>query len=348
MDAGADAGMTGRPFVYVGTYGDRIYIYELDEAAGTLTPRGSVVAGTNPSFLAFHPTEPRLYAVREKSPGEVAAFALDPTDGSLSFLDARGSGGNGPAHVSVDRTGKVVLAANYGSGTVAVLPLDENGDLSAATDVETPGVNAHQIVTDPSNAFVFVPCKGSDHIAQFTLDTQNGALSPNAVPTASAAAGAGPRHLAFHPSQNFAYVINELNDTVSAYAFDTSTGRLTFIETKGTLPAGVSGQSNTTADVHVHPNGRFLYGSNRGHDSIAIFSIDPTTGRLTLIGHQSTGGATPRNFTLNAEGSLMLVANQGSGTIHAFRIDAQTGALTALGEVASVSSPVFVGIRLLP
>lgn len=348
MDAGMDAGPPGTPYVYVGSGSGSIFIYELDSDAGTLTARGSLNAGTNPSFLAFHPTKPWLYAVREKSPGQVAAFEIDPTDGSLTLINLADSGGNGPAHVSVDRSGEVVLVANYGSGTVGVLAIQANGGLAAPTDVETPGIKAHQIVTDPSNAFVFVPCLGSDHIAQFTLDVQNGELGANAVPVASAPTGAGPRHMDFHPSRRFAYVINELDDTLSLYSFDESTGRLTFVEAKSTLPAGVSGATNTTADVHVHPNGRFVYGSNRGHNSIAVFSIDEPTGKVTLIGHQSTGGTIPRNFTLNADGSLMLVANQGSGTIHAFRIDAQTGSLTPLGEVATVPSPTFVGIRVLP
>lgn len=348
MDAGTDAGPPGRPYVYVGSGSGSIFIYELDADAGTLTARGSLNAGTNPSFLAFHPTKPWLYAVREKTPGQVAAFTIDPTDGSLTLINQAGSGGNGPAHLSVDRTGEVVLVANYGSGTVAVLPIQADGGLAAATDVETPGIKAHQIVTDPSNAFVFVPTLGSDHIAQFALDVQNGSLAANAVPVVAAPAGAGPRHMDFHPSRRFAYVINELDDTLSLYTFDESTGRLTFVEAKSTLPAGVSGETNTTADVHVHPNGRFVYGSNRGHNSIAVFSIDETTGKVTLLGHQSTGGTTPRNFTLSADGSLMLVANQGTGTIHAFRVDAQTGALTALGQVAAVPSPTFVGFRVLP
>lgn len=339
MDAGALL-----TIAFVGSGAGGIHTFVVDPDAGALLKKAVVDGGTNPSFLAFHPSKPLVYAVNEGSPGSVVAFELALATAALTRINHASSGGNGPAHVSVDRPGELVLAANYGSGTVAVLPIQPNGGVSAPTDVKTPGAKAHQVLTGPSNKWVFVPCLGADHVAQFALDPALGELTPNQVPTMPTANGAGPRHLDFHPSGKFAYLINELNSTLVAATFDDATGRLTPSVTVSTLPADFMG-ANTTAEVLVHPNGGFVYGSNRGHDSIVIFRIDGSSGALTLVGHQPTGGAHPRSFGFTPEGSLMLVANKQSDTITGFRVNAVTGTLTPLGVLASVPDPAFVGIR---
>jgi 6-phosphogluconolactonase len=240
-----------------------------------------------------------------------------------------------------------VMVANYGDGTTAVLPVGADGKLGAATDTKTVGAEAHMIVADPSNQWVFVPCKGMDYVAQFRFDVNAGTLAPNATPHVPTAAGAGPRHLAFHPNGKLAYLINENASTMTALALDPATGRLTEIETKSTLPVGFTG-SNTGAEVWVHPSGKWVYGSNRGDDSIVEFAIDATTGRLTLVGHTKTGGATPRDFTLDPSGAFLYAANQGSGTITAFAIDGAQGTLAAMGAPFAATSPSFVGLVHLP
>ncbi len=352
-----DGEPTGTPYVYVGTYGSSIHVYALDIETGALTPVSDPVdGGTNPSFLAVDPQRRYLFAVNETGSfegmqtGAVAAFAIDPRTGGLTFVNRVASGGPGPAHVATDRSGRFVLVANYGGGTVAVLPIGNGGMLGDAVDVKMQGNGAqsHMIVPDPANAFVFVPNKGRDEIAQYVFDENTGTLTANAVPTVALEAGAGPRHLAFHPSLDYAYVVGELDDTIRAYAYDDESGRLTQIQSLGTLPDGFAGSQNTCADVHVHPGGGFVYASNRGHDSIAIFAIDPSNGALTPVGHRSTGGQTPRNFEIAPDGELMLVANQDSDSIVAFSIDDRTGQLAPTGEVTTVASPVFVGVVYLP
>jgi 6-phosphogluconolactonase len=348
FDAGMNAGIGGTPLLYVGSAGGHIYAFELNLDADTLSPRGSWSAGINPSFLAFHPTKPVLYAVQETTPGTVSAYEIDPASGALTFMNKVLSGGDWPTHIHVDSTGKVAMTANYLSGTVAVLPLDgATGALGAPSDTRAPGEKAHQIVTDPSSRWVLTPCLGSDRVAQFELDTATGTLTPNAVPAVASPSGAGPRHLDFHPSRKFAYLINELNNTMSACAFNEKNGQLTLLETKSTLPSGFTGSSKT-AEVWVHPNGRFVYGSNRGHDSIVIFAIDQTTGLLTQVGHEPTGGRSPRSFAVDPTGTMLIVANKGSDSLRMFRIDPVTGRLIPVGGTTSVPSPAFVGVRALP
>lgn len=353
LDAGTDLDTgavfdASQPFVYVGSSNGNISVYALDSASGNLTPRGQTAAGSNPSFLAVDPSHRHLYAVNEGgNAGQVAAFEIDPASGALRFLNRVSSEGRGPAHLSVDATGRWVLVANYGDGAVAVLPIQADGRLGPAADSEAPGMNAHLIITDPANRFAFVPCLGSNLIAQFAFDATSGALTPNSVPSVASMAGAGPRHLAFHPSARWAYAINERNSTMTTYAYDAATGRLTASQTLSTLPAGYSG-SNTCAEVAVHPSGRFVLGSNRGHDSIVVFAVDDTSGALSLIGHTPTGGQTPRHFGLTPDGSLLLVANQQSEDVFAFRVEVASGGLTSLGRVAQVNRPAYVGVVTLP
>jgi 6-phosphogluconolactonase len=340
-----DAGLPpGRLHAFVGSGNGNITAYAVDVATGVMTSLGTTSAGANPSFLAFDVARSRLYAVNEGS-SQIAAFTLR-ADAGLTLLNRVASQGNGPAHVSVDPTGRWVFAANYGGGNVAVLRVTDGG-LGSATDTEPSGGQAHQILSDATGRFVYVPCKAADHVAQYRFDADAGALQALTPPTVATAANAGPRHLALHPSRSWAFLINELDDTLTSMRVEPD-GRLTPVDTKSTLPIGVSGANNTTAEVQVHPNGRFVYGSNRGHNSIVAFSINTTTGALTLLGHTPTGGNTPRHFDVDPSGQLMLVGNLNSGTVHAFRIDATTGALMALGQQAMVNAPAFVGFTLLP
>jgi 6-phosphogluconolactonase len=305
-----------------------------------------VNAGSYPSFLAVDPTRRFLYAVLEGS-AEVAAFAIDRTTGGLTPLNQVPSGGNSPAHVAVDQRGGFVMVANYSGGSVRVLPIQPDGSLGTPSDTESPGTNPHLILTDRTNRFAYVPCKGSDLVAQYAFDEESGTLTPMSPASVATASGAGPRHLAFHPTGEYAYLINELDDTMTALRYDTS-GLLTPLHTLSTLPSGTSGNGNTTAEVAVHPRGNFVYGSNRGHDSIVVYSVDGLTGRLTLVGHDSSGGETPRHFSIEEAGEVMLVANRDTNNVVVFDIDQTTGRLTQASEVTGVERPEYAAIVTLP
>ncbi len=342
------------PFVYVGGYDDHISVFRFDFETGSLLPAGTASAGRNPSFLAWDGEGKNLYAVNEEGDGRVLAFAIDPVTGGLTRIGATSSKGVGPAHLSVDGTGRFVLVANYAEGndgTVAVLPITAGGALGAAVSTRGFGMNSHPhfITTDPGHRFVFVPCLGANFVAAMKLDTATGVLLPHQPDHVASAPEAGPRHMAFHPSGKFAYVINELNSTMTAYRYDGARGTLEPIHTASTLPPDFAGQ-NSGADVHVHPSGRFLYGSNRGHDSVAVFSLDAQTGRMTLSGHQTETIQTPRNFHIDPTGRLMLVANQGADTISVFRIDPNDGHLTLAADPTptALTRPSFVGVITRP
>lgn len=355
--AGSGPGQVeGRPFVYVGTFDDAIYVFRLNVESGALTPVGAPVsANPSPAFLAFAPSGRVLVAVNEaddvdgSGAGAVSSFRIDAATGELSFVNRVSSTGAGPAHVAVDQTGKFALVANYNGGNIAVLPLAANGTLSNAVDGADhgDGAQSHQVMLDPSNRFLFVPNKGRSDVAQYRFNADSGDITPNEPAAVALAQGAGSRHLAFHPSGAFAYVINELDDTVTALAFDAQSGTLEQLQTLSTLPDGVNGGSNTGAEIQVSASGRFVYGSNRGHDSIVIYAVDPATGRLSVLGHQPTGGGTPRSFHLEPSGKLLLVANQDSNEVVTFRVDAQSGLLTEL-STTTAPSPSFVGVLYLP
>jgi 6-phosphogluconolactonase len=353
-------------WLYVGTYTDKgakgIYIYCLDQATGGLKAAGLVTGVRNPSFLAIGPQQRCLYAVQETAEfegqpgGGVSAFAIDRATGALTRLNSQRSHGVAPCHLTVDRTGQYVLVANYGSGSVSVLPIVPDGALGEATDVvqhhgssvdpaRQEGPHAHSVTLGPDNRYAFVADLGLDRVMSYRLDLAQGKLEPNDPPWVEVHAGAGPRHMAFHPSYRHAYVIHELDSTLSVFAYDRARGALKEVQNVSTLPGDFNGQSYC-ADVHVEPAGRFVYGSNRGHDSIALFAIDAQTGQVTPAGHQSTQGQTPRNFAIDPSGRWLLAANQDSDTVVVFRIDAQTGQLAPTGHVTRVPAPVC--LKLLP
>ncbi|MDW8024308.1 MAG: lactonase family protein [Armatimonadota bacterium] len=351
----------GLLWVYVGTYtggGSKgIYLLVLDLESGRLSEPRLVAETVNPSFIAIHPSGRFLYAVneifvRQKETPNVSAFQIEPSSGMLKFLNSVPSYGAGPCHIIVDALGRNALVANYGGGSIAVLPIGADGRLGMPTSFiqhTGKGVNpkrqeaphAHSINLDASNRFALVCDLGLDKIFIYRYDAEGGMLTPSEPPFATVAPGAGPRHLAFHPNGRFVYVINELNSTVTAFSYDAANGSLKEIQTVSTLPKGFSGE-NTTAEVVVHPSGRFLYGSNRGHDSIAAFSIDQHSGMLTPIGHFATQGRTPRNFSVDPTGKFLLAANQNSNSIVVFRIDQATGELTPSSSSSSVPMPVCI------
>jgi 6-phosphogluconolactonase len=347
---------------YVGTYtkdtaSKGIYLVELDLARGELKSCGLAAEAVNPSFVAIHPSRRWLYAVGEvgggrgKKDGAVSAFAIEPRSGRLTLLNQQSSGGAGPCHVLVDRSGKCVVVANYGGGCVACLPIDADGRLGAATSIarhegssvnprRQEGPHAHATTLDAADRLAFVCDLGLDKIMIYRLDAARGLLTPSDPPSVAVAAGAGPRHFVFHPNGRFAYVIDELASQVDAFAYDAPHGRLAAIQSISTLPPGFQG-SNTGAEIQVHPSGKFLYGSNRGHDSIAIFAIDPRTGKLSPLGHESTQGKMPRYFGIDPSGAFLLAANQGSDNIVLFRIGGD-GKLTSAGSSLSIAAPVCV------
>ncbi|HEX7664224.1 MAG TPA: beta-propeller fold lactonase family protein, partial [Polyangiaceae bacterium] len=298
--AGVDASTPKGPVVvYASGYGTDITVYAADTAATTLTKKSSVAAGdTSPSFLAMRPGDANLYAVSEASPtGRVGAYSVDATSGALTYLSGVSSQGNGPAFLSVDPSGKYVLVANYGDGGIAVLPIQSDGKLGTPTDTRNAGKNAHMMIADASDKYVFVPCLGSDYVAQYTFDASTGTLSPNTPPTFSMPAKSGPRHLALHPNGKWAYLVSETSSSITSLTIS-ATGTLGNAVTQTTVPGTFKGK-NTDAEVVVHPSGKWVYASNRGDDSIAIFAVDATNGTLTPTGTTKTGGKTPRSFAVD-------------------------------------------------
>jgi 6-phosphogluconolactonase len=343
-----EAGAAKHLVAYASGYGPNIQWLSVNTTTGATAPIGSVASfGSAPSFLAVDAAAKHLYAVDENATGQVGAYAIDAATGALSFQNAVSSGGNGPPFVTVDGSGKWVLVANYGDGTVSVLPVKADGSLVAPVQTLSAGTEAHMIEPDPSNHFVFVPCKGADYIAQYVFDATTGKLTANATPTVATAPGAGPRHIAFHPSLSVAYVIAENASTVTAYAFDATAGTLSPTQTISTLPSGFTG-TNTGAEVHVHPSGKWLFASNRGDDSIAVFALD-AAGAMTVHGFTKSGGMTPRDFSLDPSGALLYAANQGTGNVVPFVFDAASGSLTAAaGSPVSATMASFVGFAALP
>lgn len=353
---------SGKSLVFVGTYtggkSQGIYSFRFDAGSGETTSLGLAAEVKNPSFLATAPTGRFLYAVGELGEfrgvrtGAVSAFAIERESGKLRLLNQASSGGEGPCHIAVDRAGRWVFVANYGGGSVAMLPVRGDGQVgepaaffqhrgSSVNPQRQQGPHAHGVTLSPDERFLFVPDLGLDQVMAYRFDAAAGTLAPAELPFAVVPTGAGPRHFAFHPNGQFAYSINELGSTVTVFAYNPERGSLSQLKSVSTLPPKFAGQS-TTAEIAVHPSGKFLYASNRGHDSIAVFEVTPRTGALKAAGHVPSGGKTPRNFAIDPTGRWLWAANQDSHSVVLFRIDPKTGGLAAAGTVLEVGSPVCV------
>ena len=348
--------------VYVGTYTDGesrgIYRFTIDPLSGAASDPVLAAEAENPSFLALHPSGRFLYAVGEmddfrgEKTGAVSAFAVDPASADLRRLNQQPSMGAGPCHLVVDGTGRSVLVANYGSGTVTVLPVGEDGLLGEPSSVQShsgagpnesrqEGPHAHGIALDAAERRAFAADLGADRVFVYDLDAATGVLEPSDPPAVALEPGSGPRHVVFDPSGQRLYSINELDSTVTVLRYDASTGDLETVQTITTLPAGFEGES-WTAEIAVSPDGRFLYGSNRGHDSLAVFAADAASGRLTPVAHVPTGGHWPRHFSIDTSGRWLLAANQRSDSVVLFRLDPDSGRPVPAGETVTVPSPVCV------
>ena len=345
---------------YVGTYTDTgsrgIYRFTLDPRSGAASEPVLASAAKNPSFLALHPGGRFLYSVGEMGgrdggrTGAVNAFSVDSNTGELALLNQQPSQGDGPTHLVVDPSGRNVLVANYGSGTVAVLPIDADGRLGPASSVQAhegsgpdkarqDKSHAHGIYVDSTGRRALAADLGADRVFVYDFEPGKGLLQPAGA--TALAPGSGPRHLAFDGQGRHLYAINELASTLTVFAWEALAGKLRELQTVSTLPAGFSG-ANTTAEVALSPDGRFAYGSNRGHDSIAVFAVDAASGQLTPAGHVPAGGAQPRHFVIEPSGHFMLVAHQGSDSIAILRIDPVTGRPAASGTLLKVPKPVCV------
>jgi 6-phosphogluconolactonase len=359
----ADAPVKGY-WVYLGTYtggkeGSKgIYKCVLDVTTGKLSAPELVAETTNPSFLVVSPDRKFLYAAGEvsdfggsKNVGAVTAFAIEPKTGKLKMLNAQPSGGAGPCHVNIDKTGRTVVVANYTGGSCASLPVQADGKLGEPASVmqhkgtsvdkdRQEGPHAHSINIDPSNKFAVCADLGLDQVLIYKLDPVKGTLTPHEPPFVATAPGSGPRHFAFHPTKPMAFVINEMKCTLNSLKFDKEKGTFTIIDTASTLPREV-GKGDSTAEVVVHPNGKWVYGSNRGHNSIVAFEVNDE-GKLKLIGHQGEGIKTPRNFNIDPTGQWLLVGNQSGGSVSVFKINQATGALEKTDNSATLGSPVCI------
>ncbi len=362
FSASADTASSKSFFVYFGTYtgakSQGIYISRFDTVSGELSAPALAAPSVNPSYLALAPDHHLLFAVNEtdhfdgQASGAVSAFKLDPSTGKLEFLNQQPSGGGSPCHLAVDADGKFLVVANYSSGSVAAFPVQTNGFIGPSSSViqhhgssvnplRQAGPHAHCIAMDATNHRVFACDLGLDKVMIYQLNETNGALTADENPWVELKPGSGPRHIAFSPDGRYAYVISEMASTLTTFVYDPESGTLKEVQTVSTLPQNFHGK-NTCAEVAVHPSGKFVYGSNRGDDSIAVFAVDESTGRLKFIGRQSTLGETPRCFAMDPTGQYLIAANQDSDSVAVFRINAQTGQLTWTGQTIEVGKPVCV------
>ena len=348
--------------VYIGTYttryaskGEGMYAATFDPESGSLSNVRVAASAVDPSFLSIHPTLPLLYAVGQvnvdgKHRGGINAYAIEAK--GLRLVNGQPTGDRGPCHLIVDGGGNYVLCTVYEAGIVYSLPIERDGSLgehTSAVQHEGSSVNAarqdsahpHSINLDSENRFAFVCDLGLDRTMIYRFDAATGTLAPNDPSNAPAVPGAGPRHFAFHPSGRFAYVINELDETVSVFSYDIEKGALEERQTISTLPEDFNEES-WCADIHVASTGKYVYGSNRGHDSIVQYEVDPIDGTLVLVGWESTRGQWPRNFAIDPTGNYILVANQKTNSIVSFRIEPESGALQANDDVISVPCPVCI------
>lgn len=330
-------------------------VYRFDAASGALAHLAVASEGVHSPLQARPDRAGRFLYVADNVPecdgtegGAVAAYAVDRGTGGLTFLNRRPAGGAVPCYVSFAADGRWALVANYGSGSVSVLPIASDGSLGPVTQTARHRVppdrqkaNAHCFLIDPTGRFALACDLGLDQVLVYRFDAADGHVTPHEPAALPTARGAGPRHLAFHPEGRLAFCQTEYDNTMIALRYDGQRGALDLVEAQPTLPSGFQ-ETSYGADVHVHPNGRFVYGSNRGHESIVIFEVDTSTGRLTLVGHEPTQGQFPRGFAIDPTGRFMLVANEKSDSIVTFRIDEQAGALTPAGPVCTVAAPSFV------
>jgi 6-phosphogluconolactonase len=344
---------------YTGANSKGIYSYLFDEQQGRLSALGLAAEVVNPSFVVSDPANRHLYAVTEMSEqgpnaykvsGFISSFSIDPKTGSLTFLNKVSSGGGGPCHLVVDKTGKILFVANYGSGNVASFAIEADGRIGEMTGKDQhsgssvnpqrqQGPHAHAVVLSPDNRFLFVPDLGLDRILIYRIDEAKQSFTANNPSYVSVNPGLGPRHLVFGARAKFAYAICEMSSSVVAFSYDHESGKLTQVQTISTLPADFSGEDNS-AEIAVSPSGRFLYASNRGNDSIAVFQVDMNTGLLNKIQNAPTQGQIPRNFVIDPTGRYLLVANQNSNNIVVFAIDRTSGRITPTDQSAEISSPV--------
>ncbi len=351
-----------KEILYIGTFSDRgskgIYILGFDRTQGKLTELQTVADGEGPSFMAVHPNGRYLYVVYGKglSPkdqnGSVTTYQIDAATGALTRLNEQSSEGKGPCHVSVDPKGRYAYVSNYGSGNLAVYPIGKDGQLGPAADVvqhegkggdpgRQQGPHMHSVVPAPDGKFIYASDLGIDKVMIYQVDAKTGKLKAASQPFGANKPGSGPRHLALHPNGKFAYSAEELTSTVASFRVDKATGSLTSLETVSMLLADFTGKSYA-ADIHFSPDGKFLYASNRGHDSLVIYAVDAQTGKLTLVGHELTRGKHPRNFRMDAKGEYVFVANRDNDNVVVFKRDAATGKLTSTGEEAKVPAAVYV------
>lgn len=353
---------SGKFRVFVGTYtrgeSKGIYSFVLDTASATLTPEGLAGETPNPSFLAIHPSENYLYSCGEldkfqgEASGSLTAFKIDPGTGKLEKLNDVVAGGTSTCHANVSRNGRFIAVANYGTGSCAAFALSADGKLGERTAFHQHagsssdagrqrGPHAHSVNFDKQNKHVIVADLGLDQVKVYDFDAATGAMTPNEPAFAKVKPGSGPRHFSFHPSGKYAYVINEMACTVTAFTWNAKKGTLAEIDTVTTLPVPVQ-KGYSTAEVVAHSNGRFVYGSNRGHNTIAVFQVDAATGKLKTVEHKSTQGEVPRNFAIDPTGQFLIAANQNSNTIVLFRINQASGALDQVGAPLKAPSPVCI------
>ena len=340
-------------YLVIGTYtsgkSEGIYVYKFNTETGANSFVSSVKT-SNPSFVAISPDKKFVYAVNEDDPGHVTAFSFNKANGQLTQLNQQPSHGKHPCYITIDKNGKWVIVGNYSSGTVAVYPVKKDGSLGNTTDTvlhEGSSVDSerqetahvHATVLNKNNKTLYVPDLGMDKVMLYHLDNKTGRLKEFSTPFVMTEAGAGPRHIDLHPNGKYAYLMEELTGTVSVYSIEKD-GDLSLIQNVSGLPGDFTGAVGS-ADIHVSPDGKFLYCSNRGEsNTIAIFSINPSNGQLFGIDHQSTLGKTPRNFNFDPTGNFLLVANQNSDEVVIFSRDKETGLLTDTGQRINVSTPV--------
>ena len=368
----APGGVPGRPsvasarFVYVGTYtapgvppggthpsvAVGIYVFKLDPSDGGLTPL-QIVPASNPSFVALDPNLTHLYSVNEDDPGRVSAYAINSANGGLTFLNSALANGQFTTHINVHPSGQYFYAANYGTGNFPVFRILANGSIGPRTDTfqsvgngtgpnpaRQEGPHAHQILTDVGGGHVFGVDLGADKVNALNLDLLTGLFSPNTVPFVPVASGSGPRHMAFHPDGKHAYVLDELASSITVFDYDPVRGAFIWEQTLSTLPDNFTG-TNTTAEIRVHPTGQFVYNTNRGHNSVTMYSVDTATGELDVIGWESTRGEWPRGMNIDPSGAFLYAANQNTDTIAVFRIQPSNGKLK-FSTIVNTPTPVDV------